>query len=288
MIKPSTYQAFDASLRGVNCKLPPLSCDCHFHVFENFDRFPFQEPRSYTPTPAPLDSYRKLMSAYGIERAVYIQPSVYGADHAMMENLLADHRSWLRAVAVVFPDTPEKDLLRWSDLGVRGARCNALFKGGISTNEIRLIAERVRALDWHIQLCTDISQEPDLVGSVAATGITVVVDHFGHFPISTARHDKGFANLLAALREGNTWVKLSGPYRVSSQRTDFSDCQWAAEQLILANPDRIVWGSDWPHPAISERMVNDGDLIEALVSWVGETLLEKVLVTNPARLYWTT
>lgn len=288
MLAGQNYLPYEKKLNALKVALPSLACDCHFHVFEDPKLFPYGAIRSYTPTQAPLNAYTKLMHTCGIERAVYIQPSIYGADHSLMEALLIDNSQWLRAVAVAFPNTTDLTLSKWHELGVRGTRCNALFDGGISTNQIQEISERVRQFGWHIQLCVDISKNADLIPELNQRGITVVVDHFGHFPLNTAKRCKGFATLLEMLKEGNTWVKLSGPYRVSAQRVKFSECRWAAEQLLKANADRVIWGSDWPHPAITSAMVNDGDLINAIPEWIGTENMQKVMVTNPSNLYWAT
>ena len=213
------YLAHDPAPRAPRQQLPAGTCDCHFHVFEDAATWPYAQPRSYTPTPAKLAHYRQMADTLGIERAVLVHPSVYGADHTSFEHVLAQCGPWMRGVAVVQPDTPSAAIERWHALGARGTRCNALFAGGAALHDLPAIAQRVRGLDWHLQLLIDVAADPNAVNRVAELCLPVVVDHFGHVPAAQALASPGFNNLLALVREGRAWVKLSGAYRVSADRS---------------------------------------------------------------------
>ena len=266
--------------------LPPGACDCHFHVFEDPGRYPLAEERSYTPSLATIQDYRTMAGTLGLQRGILVHPSVYGRDHATFEDTLAANRSWLRGVAVVYPDTPDAAIERWHQLGCRGTRVNALFAGGATLDDLPSLAGRIRSFGWHFQLLIDVSADADRLLRLAALGLPLVVDHFGHLPASDALQTRGFANLLSLVREGQAWVKLSGPYRVSPQRQGFDDVRPLAEALAAANPDQLLWGSDWPHPAMAAPMVNDGDLARTLFDWFDESLRRRILVDSPSRLYW--
>jgi 2-pyrone-4,6-dicarboxylate lactonase len=283
----SPYLPFRTEVRAPRKRLPAGSCDCHFHVFEDAVRYPMGEPRSYTPTPAPLSAYRRMADALGLERAVLVHPSVYGRDHSSFEDTLAACGDWMRGVAVVYPDTTDAQIERWHALGARGARCNALYAGGAGLEDLPGIAARVAPLGWHLQLLIDVSADPDAVARIADCGVPVVVDHFGHVKASEALASPGFQNLLALVREGRAWVKISGAYRVSSQRSGFDELAPLVDALCKADSKQLVWGTDWPHPAISAPMPDDGDLADALFDWLGEKELQQILVDNPTRLYWT-
>jgi len=272
--------------RPPRVRFPAGSCDCHFHVFEAAERFPYAEPRSYTPTPATLADYRQMATRLGIERSVLVHPSVYGRDHRSFEAVLAAGGERMRGVAVVYGDTPEADVARWHALGARGTRVNALFAGGAALADLSRIAALVRPFGWHLQLLIDVGASPDLAVQAAGLGLPLVVDHFGHLAAQRGPKDPGFANLLALVREGRAWVKLSGAYRVSATRGDYADVRPLAEALLAANPDQLVWGSDWPHPAIAAPMVDDGELADLLVDWFCDEDRRRILVDNPARLYW--
>src|SRR5690606_16547310 len=145
---------------------------------------------------------------------------------------------------------------------------------------------RVRPFGWHLQLLVDVAADADRLGQLADLGLPLVIDHFGHLPAAGALETPGFSNLLSLVRERRAWVKLSGPYRISPQRRGFSDVRTLAEALAAACPDQLLWGSDWPHPAIATSMVNDGDLAQTLNDWFDETMRRRILVDNPTRLYW--
>lgn len=278
---------FDHVLSAPREQLPAGTCDCHFHVFEDVARYPLAQGRSYTPAPAPMADFRRMMAATGIERAVLVQPSVYGSDHTLFVDMLQEHAAWLRGVAVVRADTPEKDLELWHRVGSRGTRVNALYAAGAPIEEIEAIVRRIRPYGWHLQVCIDVDAHPDLLGRIVELGATVVVDHIGHLPAESAAQSRGFATLVSLLREGRVWAKLSGPYRLTAQRAGFSDVRPLVDRLVEANPGRLVWGSDWPHPSIAAPMVNDTDLANLASEWLADPMLrQKVLVANPTKLYW--
>jgi 2-pyrone-4,6-dicarboxylate lactonase len=278
---------FDPMLPAPRERLPAGTCDCHFHVFEDVTRYPLAQGRSYTPAPAPMADFRRMMAATGIERAVLVQPSVYGSDHTLFVDMLKEHAAWLRGVAVVRADTAEQDLELWHRAGSRGTRVNALYAAGAPVAEIEAIVQRIRPYGWHLQVCIDVDAQPDLLGRIVEMGAPVVVDHIGHLPAESAAQSRGFASLVSLLREGRVWAKLSGPYRLTAQRTGFSDVRPLVDRLVEANPGRLVWGSDWPHPSIAAPMVNDTDLSNVACEWLADPVLrQKVLVANPTKLYW--
>jgi predicted TIM-barrel fold metal-dependent hydrolase len=290
-MKPSMTDApclpFDPVLPVPRQRLPSGSCDCHFHVFEDVQRYPLAQGRSYTPAAAPMADFQRMMAATGIERAVLVQPSVYGSDHTLFVDMLREHRAWLRGVAVVRADTPERDIEAWHRAGSRGSRVNALYAAGAPVAEIEAIVQRIRPQGWHLQVCIDVDAQPQLLERIVDMGAPVVVDHIGHLPAERAAASPGFANLVSLLREGRVWAKLSGPYRLTAQRSGFSDVRPLVDRLVQANPSRLVWGSDWPHPSIAAPMVNDTDLANLACEWLADpTLRQAVLVSNPTKLYW--
>jgi 2-pyrone-4,6-dicarboxylate lactonase len=286
MNSPS-YLPFIPANQPARTPLPKGSCDCHFHIFEGESIHPYATPRSYTPTPATQADHRQLCDTLGIERAVLVHPSVYGRDHQSFEDALTKNASWMRGVAVAYADSTEAQIAHWDALGARGTRCNALFAGGAALGELDRIADRVRPFGWHLQLLIDVSADPSALSKIVDLGLPVVVDHLGHVEADQALASPGFANMVSLLREGRIWVKLSGAYRVSAQRKGFSDVGPMAEALVQANINQLVWGSDWPHPAIAPPMPEEDDLVATLFTWLNEDERQKVLVDNPDRLYWS-
>jgi predicted TIM-barrel fold metal-dependent hydrolase len=227
----------------------------------------------------------------GIERAVLVQPSIYADDNRALLAALKVDPLHLRGVAVVDWDISEQDLEKMHHAGVRGVRCNivdlAEAKGVLPIMNLRYLADKIAPLGWHIELLMHVNQFPDLDQTLRNFPVPVVLGHLGYLKTSLGIKDPGFQGLLSLLREGRAWVKLTGPYRISSQdRPPYSDTNPFAEALLRANSNQIVWGSDWPHVMVNSFMPNDADLLDLLSTWVPEPALRKqILSINPARLY---
>lgn len=267
---------------------PEGACDTHFHVFGSPDEFPFIAERSYTPPPATIEHYWETFGPLGLDRCVLVQPSVYGRDHSLLKRTLSNAMpGTMRGVAVIFEDTPDSEIEELHRLGVRGARCNALFKGGVSIDNLHSIADRVKGLGWHIQLLVNIDLDLHLVQSLAEKGMTVVVDHFGHPSNCRDTGSLGIKSLRSMLQDGCVWVKFSGSYRLSPAVSAVDPAVLPlAQSLAHANPNRIVWGSDWPHPGINAKSTASVELAHLITDWFPEEIRCKALVDNPSQLYW--
>lgn len=199
---------------------------------------------------------------------------------------MAENQDWLRGVAVLPADVDEQTVARLDALGTRGTRINRSFANGPSDREIENIIQKVKPFSWHVQLFAPLVQEAGLLKRIADQDVVVVVDHLGHTSSSELLASHEFATLTELMRQGQAWVKLSAPYRSSEQMPDYADLRPLVDALLKANPDRLVWGTDWPHPHITS-MPNDGDLVDLLFDWLpDESLRQKVLVDNPTQLYW--
>ena len=266
---------------------PAGACDAHAHVFEHFDHYPLAAARTYTPAPSPLSAYRHTLSTLGIARAVLVQPSVYGTDNRLLCDALRATGDEFRGIAVVGPDVGDGTLDDLHQAGVRGVRFNLLSGGGPQLSNAALLAPRLADRGWHLQLLADVSRFPDLPGWAAALPVEVVVDHLGHVPSRKGIDHPGFRALLELVGNGRGWVKLSGAYRITA-RTDppYDDVTEMAQALIACAPDRVVWGSDWPHTCCPVAMPNDADLLDLLSVWAPDPAdRSRILVDNPARLY---
>jgi predicted TIM-barrel fold metal-dependent hydrolase len=264
------------------------ACDCHVHVFGPPERFPFSPERKYTPPEASVEELLALHDRLGIERVVIVQASPYGTDNACMLDALQRLKGRARGVAVIDQDT---SLIPMHSLGVRGVRVN-LQTGGERDPEVarRLIeqaARRVAPLGWHVQVWTNAAMLAALHDYLAKLPVPLVIDHFG-----LPKTENDLVPLVSLMRRGQTWMKISAPHRVCR---DPDDAAPFARALIAANPDRVVWGTDWPHPGMGPRTpevikpfddVDDARALERLRGWAGTpAMLEKILVENPARLY---
>jgi 2-pyrone-4,6-dicarboxylate lactonase len=268
--------------------LPAGSCDSHMHVFGPPTRYALRPERSYTPAAAAtLDDYRAVMRTYGIERAVLVQPSVYGTDNGLLLDALAAEPERLRGVAVVPPDLPAAELAILDRAGVRGVRINRRNPGGLPPAAIGDLGRRIAPFGWHVQLFLEIERVD--VGELAeAAGLPVVVDHFGLLHPTLGTDALGFRRLLALLESGQGWVKLSAPHRVCGRLDGYEVLAPFVERLVAVRPDRLLWATDWPHTECYDAVPDDAGLLALMAEWLpAESLRRQVLVENPKQLYWS-
>lgn len=266
-------------------QVPPGACDTHAHVISADPSYPFVASRSYTPPPAPEEKYLAMLDANGMDRGVVVQVSVYGTDNRCMLDTLRRHPQRLRGVAVVSTDVTDRELQDMHDAGVRGLRFNVLFGGGVSLDIMETLAARIAGMGWHMQFLLDARQLPDLLPRMRKLPVPGVIDHMGHMPVSEGMEHPGFHALQHLLRDHGWWTKLSGAYRISEDFQAYRDVVPWAQKLIETAPDRVVWGSDWPHVAIP-HMPGTDVLRDQLALWAPDAAMRKrILVDNPARLY---
>jgi predicted TIM-barrel fold metal-dependent hydrolase len=279
-------------------RIPYGACDAHFHVFGPYARYPLADERSYTPPAAPLAAYLGMARAVRMTRAVIVQPSVYGADNrCMLDALTAMGTAHARGIVVLGTDagssagkqqgvTTARPALRELDrVGVRGVRFNAVTGDRDFQGRLDDAARRVADLGWHIQLFVEPEALRASLPRIRALPVDVVIDHLGQIDPAAGPDGRAFDTLRRALDTGRTWVKLTG-YRCSRQTAPYADLAPFVRVLAREHGDRLVWGSNWPHPIRYHDMPEDGALVDALASWLDdETMLHRVLVHNPARLY---
>lgn len=282
--------AADPRPRQPSFAMPAGACDCHAHVFGPWAAYPYSKARIYTPPDALPAAYDALLGALGVERAVLIQPSVYGTDNRAMLDAMAVMGKRCRGVAVVDNDVSDGELHRLHAAGVRGVRINVVDvkenKGVIPMAALTQLAHRIAPLGWHMEFLMHADEFRELDRLFAGFPVPIVLGHLGYMRTAKGLDDPGFQSMLRLMRDGRCWVKLTGPYRISSQALPYSDVTPFAHALLEAAPDQVVWGTDWPHVMMKGTMPNDGDLADLLSAWVPDaTLRERVLAGNPARLY---
>jgi predicted TIM-barrel fold metal-dependent hydrolase len=280
--------------------VPAGACDCHTHIHGDPETFPFFPGRVYTPEMALPEEMAALHKALHIQRVVIVTPSVYGTDNSATLHGMKARGADARGVAVIDDQTPESELDAMGRAGVRGIRLN-LATGGIEDpaagrRQFQAAVERIKSRNWHIQMYTTLAMISAIKDLVAASPVPVVFDHFGHARAELGPQQPGFADLLALVRSGRAYVKISGAYRASKLAPDYADVVPLARALIAANPERIVWGTDWPHPnSASGRkpaevtpllQIDDSRLLNQLPAWAPDPAIrKKILVDNPVRLY---
>lgn len=279
-------QGPDPNPRPPHFRVPPGACDTHAHVIGTPDRYPFVANRSYTPPPATVESYLAMHRVLGIERGVLVQVSVHGTDNRLLVETLQRYPDRLRGVAVVGPEISEEELDRLDEAGVRGLRCNELFGGGTGLEALEPLAKRIARRNWHIQLLIDARRLPALSTRLMQLPVPFVIDHMGSNPTSGGLKEPGFLEMCRLLKDANCWIKISGANRSSCAPIPYRDTIPFAQALVAIRPERLVWGSDWPHVAVNGPMPNDGTLLDLLAEWVpDETIRNLILVDNPTTLY---
>jgi predicted TIM-barrel fold metal-dependent hydrolase len=287
---------------AVNFEVPADACDCHTHIHGDPKQFPFYAGRVYTPETALPEEMAALHRALHIKRVVIVTPSVYGTDNSATLYGMKARGADARGVAVIDDKTSDAELDAMGKAGIRGIRLNFTTGG---TNDVAAARQRFQGAlprmasrNWHIQIYTNLAVIAGIKDLVLSSPVPVVLDHFGGAQAPLGLNQPGFGELVELVRSGKAYVKISGGYRVSMMAPDYPDAAPFAKALIAANPERIVWGTDWPHPnstrppggAVTDVVplfqIEDGALMNELPVWAPQAATRKqILVDNPAHLY---
>jgi predicted TIM-barrel fold metal-dependent hydrolase len=289
--QPATRVSFD---------VPAHTCDCHTHIFGDPAKFPLFAGRAYTPEPAQPEEMAALHKQLHAQRVVIVTPSIYGTDNSATLFGIKARGANARGVAVIDDKTSETALDAMAHAGVCAVRINLANNGiddpAIGRQRFQAAAERAKRRNWHVELYTNLAMISSIKDLIDASPVPSVIDHFGGARAELGVQQPGFADLVALVRSGKAYVKISGGYRVSKLAPDYPDAAPLARALIEANPERIVWGTDWPHPnATSGKpateltpvlQIDDGRLMNQLPVWAPDARVRKqILVDNPAKLY---
>ncbi len=281
----------DFSPRKPKITLPQLACDTHAHILGPIAQYAYSPARVYTSPDCLLSDYQKMLATLGVQRAVLVQPSVYGSDNTVMLAAMKAGGSAFRGVAVVDNDIADTELAQLNTAGVRGVRVNIVDvkdrkPGTLPMAELTALAKRIAPMGWHMEFLMHCDEFADMDRTFADFPVDIVLGHLGYMKTSLGVNNGGFQALLRLMNKGKAWVKFTGPYRISGEALPHADTNVYAHALINANPERLLWGTDWPHVMVKSAMPNDGDLCDLLASWVPDAATrEQVLVRNPAKLY---
>ena len=272
-------------------KVPPGAVDAHCHVFGPGDVFPYAPERKYTPCDAPKEKLWELRDYLGFSRNVIVQATCHGADNRALVDALAHSNGRARGVATVKKSITDEELEALHAAGVRGARFNFVKRlvDALPKDALSEIAARIAPLGWHIVIYFEAEELPELYDFFTGLPGTVVVDHMGRPDVTKAVAGPEFGLFLKLMRENpNFWSKVSCPERLSKTGPDgYDDVVPFARHLVETFPDRVLWGTDWPHPNMKSHIPDDGKLVDYLPKIaVTEELQRKLLVDNPMRLYW--
>jgi 2-pyrone-4,6-dicarboxylate lactonase len=268
--------------------VPPGACDAHCHIFGPADRFPFADDRAYTPPDSGIDDFEALQARLGLSRAVFVQASCHGTDNSAMVDAIERGAGRYAGVAMIDESFSDLDIGRLHDVGVRGTRFNfvAHLGGAPELDVFWRIVDRVVPYGWHIVLHFDAKDLPSYAELLDRMPCPFVIDHMARVPTSDGLDQAPFRALLDVMRDERAWVKISGAERLTAGGAPpYDDVVPFAQALIAAAPDRILWGTDWPHPNV-RQMPDDGDLVDLLAAFApDEATRNAILVINPQRLY---
>ena len=286
----------------VNFDVPAGACDCHVHVFGDPKKYPFFTGRTYTPDVASVDELRQMLAALRLQRVVIVQPSVYGTDNSATLDGMRELGDRARGVAVIDDRITDAQLDQMGKAGIRGIRLNLATAGINDPNAARQRFEhaiaRVRNRGWHIQFNTQLPVIEALSPQFLASPVPLVIDHFGGATAAKGVDQPGFGALVNLVKSGKAYVKISGAADSVSTQPDLADVAPLARALVSANPQRILWGTNWPHPGSSpvagrkptdlapHMQTDDGKVLNLLPVWVPDASTRRLILTdNPARLY---
>ena len=277
----------DPNTRKPKFTPPPLACDAHCHIFGPAAKFPYDPKASYHPPDSPFEGLQKLHSILGFQRAVIVHASCHGPDMRATLDGIARSKGAYRGTAIIDSSVTDSDFERMHQGGIRGVRFNFVkhLGGRPDMGFFQRTVERLPELGWHLILhldATDLAEFSELFGKIP---VPMVIDHMGRVVAKDGLGQQPFKVLLEAMKNEKIRVKVTGAERVSSMGPPFTDAVPFARALIEAAPDRILWGTDWPHPNV-KWMPNDGDLVDLFPLMAPEPdIQKKILVDNPALLY---
>ncbi|MEO5669160.1 MAG: amidohydrolase family protein [Ramlibacter sp.] len=283
----------EASMGGANAHsagenrpalaVPTGACDCHMHVFDK--AYPVAADAVLRHPDAGLEGYRGLQHRLGVQRHVIVQPSIYGLDNSLLVNALAAAASLARGVAVVDDAVSDEELRFLSSRGVAGTRFNLVQRGATRLGMLESVARRIEPLGWHVQLHLEPADLLEHHALIARLPVPVVLDHWARVALDASLQPDLLACIDRLLEAGNTWIKLSGAYLATRSSAPHDDLGVCARRWADRRPDRLLWGTDWPH-ATEAVKPNDADLLDLLAHWLPDAVTrQRVLVDNPQRLY---
>lgn len=284
-----TCQPPDPNTKAPSFQAPANACDAHCHVFGPAANFPYAADRSYTPPDAPVEELRRVHSILGIDRAVIVQATCHGTDNSATLDAIARSGGKYRGVAMIDGKIGDAELKALDRGGIRGVRfAFARHIGGSPDfGFLREVASRIVGFGWHLVLYLEAEDIIENLEALRSLGIPLVIDHMGRAKTHKGLQQPPFQALLDLFRhEHSIWVKICGAERISTSGPPYLDAVPFARALIEAAPDRVLWGTDWPHPNIDGIMPNDGDLLSLLAKSADDVKVRNgILVDNPHRLY---
>ncbi len=282
------YLLFDPNTRKPKTPPPPKSCDSQFHVFGSREKYPVRPGTVYEMPEATFAESRKMHKILGLERGVIVQPTVYGLDHKAVLDALAEGGKNYRGVGLINDTVSDAELQKLHDAGVRGARFN--FSKAVnfapSIEAFSHSIPRIQEMGWFAKLNLGVGDLIEYDSLFKKLKLNVLIDHMGRPDMSLGVKDPNALKVIELLKTGNWWIMISNGHKQSKTGFPWNDAIPVARAYIEAAPDRVLWGSDWPHPLATEKVPNDADLLELFYRYApDEGERKKILVDNPGNLF---
>lgn len=287
-MKHKTCKAPDNNTKTPLFKTPKNACDAHCHIFGPHNLFPYSTNASYWPPDAPLENLQKMHKKIGISRAVLVQASCHGKDNSAIIDAIKKSNGKYKGVCMADDSFSDEDFKYLNDNGIKGIRFNFVAHLGGAPDLLMMeeIIKKITPFNWHLVIHVNGEDIIKYASFFEKFDLNIVIDHMARVSASKGVSQEAYKILLNFMNKENFWVKISGAERISSTCPPFYDAIPYAQGLIQVAPDRILWGTDYPHPNIKEHMPNDADLLDLIpVITNDEKLQNKILVENPARLY---
>ncbi len=280
----------DPNPKTPKLKAPPGSWDTHFHVWGPPQLFPYAETRNHTPPAAPIEHYLKVARVLGLDRGVMVQPNAHGTDTRITIDAIEKSGGRVRGMIRADPKLTPADMKRLHQAGARGLRIALRAKDGHRFDPALFenMVELLTPLHWPLDLQIEGSSIEPLSARIRAVPVPVIIDTFGHLDLRGGLEQPAFRAMIALLETGRVWVKATGANRYLAEGIAYDTIVKMARSYISVAPDRVIWGTDWPHSSVYEpcQMPNDGDLLDMLLDFApDETQRRKILVDNPAALF---
>lgn len=278
----------EPNTRTPDFRMPANATDAHCHVFGPHARFPYHPSSTYHPPDASRENLKELHNLIGVDRAVIVQASCHGPDNRAMLDAISHSDGKYRGVCIADASFSDEDFAALDAGGVCGVRFNFVshLGGAPNLDDMKNVLDRVKPLGWHLVIHVNAEDIIQYESFFAQFDMPIVVDHMGRVPTGDGVEQKAFKVLLEFMQRENWWAKICGSERISQDGPPFHDAVPFAKALLDVAPDRILWGTDWPHPNIRKWMPNDGDLVDLVPLFAEDSSLQrKVLVDNPAKLY---
>lgn len=266
--------------------MPPNATDCHHHIYDA--RFPPSPSATLRPPDASVEDYRHLQRRLGLTRNVVVQPSTYGVDNRLLVESVKTFGPTARGVAMLDATVTSDELKRLDQAGIRGVRFGTRLPGGPSMDDMVPVARKIADFGWHILLVSDGDKIVELTDVLTSVPVPVVFDHMGHLPEPAGPDHPAFRVIADLVDSRGAWVKLTGAYILSKVGPPtYADRSRLARAYVKLAPERLVWGSDWPHPTSrADAKPDDAVLLDRLADWAPDPQLQaQILVANPANLY---